>query len=372
MSILCGDPQAHYQAHQKEVNQAIQRVLEGGRYILDKEVGLFEQEFAQYSNVAHGIGVGSGTEALHIALRACSIGAGDEVITVSHTAVATISAIELAGATPVLVDIDPHFYTIDPLKIKEAISPKTKAIVPVHIYGQPADMELINAIAKQHNLKVIEDASQAHGAIDKNNRVGYSGDIGIFSCYPTKNLGAIGDAGIIVTNNAALAQKCRQLREYGWDANRQSQIPGLNSRLDEIQAAILRVYLKHLENDNDLRRRLAAIYTQELSETELILPQPRKGTEHVYHLYVIRSKQRERIKNLLLKHNVHAGIHYPVPVHQQPAYKGRIKTSGVLSNTEATAQEILSLPIFPELKESDVKMIASNIRSLFADSGTPA
>ena len=284
--ILCSNPKAQYLEHQAEIDEAIAHVLEKGRYILGEEVLAFEEEFATYIGVDHGIGVGNCTDAIHLALRACGIGIGDEVITVSHTAVATVAAIELAGATPVLVDIEPDFYTIDPGQLQKAISPKTKAIIPVHLYGQSADLEAVLKIAKQHNLRVIEDCAQATGALYKNRRIGSFGDLACFSFYPTKNLGAIGDGGMIVCNESKLAKKVKCLREYGWDESRVSQFAGVNSRLDELQAAVLRVKLPYLDEDNSKRRKLAKLYDQGLSG--LLLPKIRAEAIPVYHLYEAR------------------------------------------------------------------------------------
>ena len=284
--ILCSNPKAQYLEHQAEIDEAIAHVLEKGRYILGEEVLSFEEEFATYIGVDHGIGVGNCTDAIHLALRACGIGIGDEVITVSHTAVATVAAIELAGATPVLVDIEPDFYTIDPGQLQKAISPKTKAIIPVHLYGQSADLEAVLKIAKQHNLRVIEDCAQATGALYKNRRIGSFGDLACFSFYPTKNLGAFGDGGMVVCNESKLAKKVKCLREYGWDESRISQFAGVNSRLDELQAAVLRVKLPYLDEDNSKRRKLAKLYDQGLSG--LLLPKIRAEAIPVYHLYEAR------------------------------------------------------------------------------------
>jgi dTDP-4-amino-4,6-dideoxygalactose transaminase len=313
--ILCSNPKAQYLSYKSEIDTAISRVLDSGWYILGKEVKAFEKEFTGYIGVAHGIGVGSGTEALHLALVACGIGRGDEVITVSHTAVATVAAIELAGATPVLVDIDPEFYTIDPDKIESAITTHTKAIIPVHIYGHPADMDPIAEIAEKHNLKVIEDCAQAHGATYKGKRVGSFGDMGCFSFYPTKNLGAIGDGGIVVTGDKELAEKARLLREYGWAERYVSHFTGWNTRLDEIQAAILCVKLKHLDDDNSKREHIAEEYNKELGYVDIILPKQRKDSTHVYHLYVIRAERRDALLSFLREKGIGASIHYPEPVH---------------------------------------------------------
>jgi dTDP-4-amino-4,6-dideoxygalactose transaminase len=358
--ILCSNPKAQYLSYKSEIDTAISRVLDSGWYILGNEVRSFEEEFASYIGVAHGIGVGSGTEALHLALCACGIGYGDEVITVSHTAVATVAAIELAGAIPVLVDIDSDFYTIDPEKIKSAITSHTKAIIPVHIYGYPADMGPIVEIAEKHNLKVIEDCAQAHGAKYKEKRVGSIGDIGCFSFYPTKNLGALGDGGMVVTNNEKLAEKAKLLREYGWAERYVSHFAGWNTRLDEIQAAILRVKLKRLDEDNSKRVRIAELYSKELEVCDIILPKQRKDSTHVYHLYVIRSERRDALLAFLKEKGIGVSIHYPVPVHLQPAYRS-LHGCDKLPETEKITKEIISLPIYPELSESDIQTTIKTI-----------
>ena len=361
--ILCGNPQAQYLARRDEIDAALKRVLESGWYILGEEVKAFEEEFANYIGVSYGVGVGSGTEAIHLALVACGIGPGDEVITVSHTATATVAAIELSGATPVFVDIEPDFYTIDPAKLDAAITPRTKAIIPVHIYGLPADMDPILEVAEKHNLRLIEDSAQAHGATYRGKRVGSLGDVGCFSFYPTKNLGAIGDGGMLVTNNIELGQKARLLREYGWTERQVSQFAGWNTRLDEVQAAILRVKLKHLDEDNSKRMRLAEIYNEELSlsTTNLILPKQRENSTHVYHLYVIRSAKRDELLSLLRKKGIGALIHYPVPVHLQPAYNS-LQGHDKLPETEHIAKEIISLPIYPELSEYDLQTVVKAVK----------
>ncbi len=359
--ILCSNPIAQYRSYKSEIDSVISRVLDSGRYILGNEVQLFEEEFANYIGVAHGIGVGSGTEAIHLALASCGIGPGDEVITVSHTAVATVAAIELAGAIPVLVDIDPNFYTIDPKKIESAITSHTKAIIPVHIYGHPADMDPIVEIAGKYNLKVIEDCAQAHGATYQGKRVGSIGDIGCFSFYPTKNLGALGDGGMVVTNNEKLAEKAKLLREYGWAERYVSHFAGWNTRLDEIQAAILRVKLKHLDEDNSKRRRITELYSKELEACDIILPKQRKDSAHVYHLYVIRSEKRDMLLTFLKGKGIGALIHYNVPVHLQPAYRS-LHGCDKLPETEKITKEIISLPIYPELNESDIQTTIKTIR----------
>lgn len=361
--IQCSNPRAQYLAHKTEIDAAIAHVLEKGKYILGEEVQTFEAEFASFIGVTHGIGVSSGTEALHIALVACEIGPGDEVITVSHTAVATVAAIQLAGATPVLVDIEPNFYTMDPNKLTSVITPRTKAIIPVHLYGQPAELAPILAIARENGLRVIEDCAQAHGAIYKSRRVGSYGDMACFSFYPTKNLGALGDGGMVVTDQPELAQRVRLLREYGWAERYISDIPGWNSRLDELQAAILRVKLRYLEQDNLLRARIAEMYKNELNGCGLILPSVREETTHGYHLYVVRVSRRNELQQHLKDKGIFALIHYHMPVHMQPAYKGRLAGCDNLPETERVAREVLSLPMYPELRESEVQKVIEIVRT---------
>jgi len=358
--ILCANPKAQYLSHKGEIDAAISRVLEGGRYILGEEVTAFEEEFSRYIGVRNGVGVGSGTEALHIALAASGIGDGDEVITVSHTAVATVTAIKQTGANAVLVDIEPGYYTLDPSKIEKVITSRTKALVPVHLYGQSADLSSILQIAQKHKLKVIEDCAQAHGATYTGRRVGSIGDMGCFSFYPTKNLGAIGDGGMIVTNDGELAGKMRLLREYGWKERYVSHIPGWNSRLDEMQAAVLRVKLRHLDADNRKRQKIAEIYDSELPGEGLMTPLKRTDSEHVYHLYVVKAKARDEMIRHLKNNNVQASIHYPVPIHLQPAYREHGRSD--LKETEKTAGEILSLPIHPELSSSEIQLVIDAIR----------
>jgi dTDP-4-amino-4,6-dideoxygalactose transaminase len=357
--IPCSDPHAQYAAHKDEIDRAVSAVMDGSRYILGPEVAAFEAEFAAYLGVKHAIGVGSGTDALNVALRACRIGPGDEVITVSHTAVATVSAIEMAGAVPVLVDIDPVGCTIDPGKIEAAITPRTKALIPVHLYGRPADLDPILAIAKKYKLKVIEDCAQSHGAMYKGRRTGSYGDLSCFSFYPTKNLGAIGDGGMVVSNNDELAGRAGLVRQYGWAQRYVSDIPGINTRLDELQAAILRVKLRWLDQDNAARRELAAAYSAGLSGAkDLTLPAAHEG--HVFHLYVVRSPFRDKLLTHLKSKGVGAMVHYPVPVHLQPAYRERFAAAR-LGETERAAREVLSLPMYPELSASEVKQVTAAV-----------
>ena len=361
--ILCANPRLQYLAHKHEIDDAVMRVLNQGRYILSEEVKAFENEFAAYIGVAHGIGVASGTQSLHLALTACGIGAGDEVITVSHTAVATVAAIEQAGAIPVMVDIEPDFFTIDPRRIATVITARTKAIIPVHLYGQPADLNPILEIARTYELRVIEDCSQAHGATYKGRRVGSYGDLACFSFYPTKNLGALGDGGMVVTDQPELAHRLGLLREYGWAERYISLIPGWNSRLDEVQAAILRIKLRYLEQDNAARARIAEMYQDGLNGCEIILPACRQEAGHVYHLYVIRTPQRDALKQHLKKKGIAALIHYPAPVHLHPAYRGRLAGRENLMETERAVPEVLSLPIYPELSNTDVQAVLEAVRT---------
>jgi dTDP-4-amino-4,6-dideoxygalactose transaminase len=337
--------------------------LRGSRYILGPEVEALEQEFAGYIGVRHVIGVGNGTDALEIAIRALAIGPGDEVITVSHTAVATVAAIESAGAVPVLVDVDPLHYTLNPTKLGAVLTNRTRAVIAVHLYGQAADLDSIGDFCRRNNLALIEDVSQAHGAKWKGQRLGSVGHVGCFSCYPTKNLGAIGDAGLISTNDEALSRRIRILREYGWQQRYVSDIPGRNSRLDEVQAAILRIKLQHLDVDNEKRRRLAAQYSNLLNGSSIHIPKIRTGAEHVFHLYVIRTNRRQELMERMNSNGIYPGVHYPKPIHLQPAYKGRIRLSESLDVTEMLSREVVSLPIYPELSIEMVGRVISAVNA---------
>lgn len=364
--ILCSQPGAQTSARRAVIDAAIARVLDSGWYVLGREVESFEAEFAAYLGCSHAVGVNSGTDALRLALAALGIAAGDEVVTVSHTAVATVAAIEQTGAVPVLVDIDPLYYTLDPARLEAAIGPRTKAVVVVHLYGQAADMDAILEIARRHGLKVIEDCAQATGALWKGQRVGTLGDAGCFSFYPTKNLGAIGDGGAVVTNNAQLAECVRSLREYGWRGDRVSHIQGVNSRLDEMQAAILRAKLPFLDEENQRRREIAARYDGALGAL-VGIPARRSSGEHVFHLYVVRLPDRDTVMAALKGHGVAAGIHYAAAVHQQPAYAGRLRGAGHLPETERAVGEILSLPIYPELSEGAVGEVIQALIGVVAE-----
>jgi dTDP-4-amino-4,6-dideoxygalactose transaminase len=362
------DPKAGYLAHQAEIDSAIQRVLNSGWYILGREVESFEQEFAAYIGVRHAIGVGNGTDALELSLRACDVGPGDSVFTVSHTAVATVAAIELVGAAPVLVDIDPVTYTMDPNCLEDAIknarhqpsaiSYKPKAILPVHLYGQPADMPSILEIANRHGLCVIEDCAQSHGATLKGRMTGAWGGIAAFSFYPTKNLGALGDGGMVVTENAALGERVRLLQQYGWRKRYISDIPGGNSRLDELQAAILRVKLRYLDEENMRRQSLSEKYDTLLADTGFSLPGVRADATHVFHQYAICLPQRDALRTYLRQTGTETLIHYPMPVHFQPAYQGRIPLVAPLPWTEQVARQVVSLPMFAQLSDDQVRRVS--------------
>ncbi|KXK13500.1 MAG: Glutamine--scyllo-inositol transaminase [Chloroflexi bacterium OLB14] len=356
--IFALDLQAQYESIRAEIDSAIQQVLSKGSFILGDEVSVFEAEFAKYCRASHGIGVGTGTDALFLSLLSCEVQTGDEVIAPSHTAVATIAAIELTGAKPVLVDIDIQRYTLDLQHIEKAITKKTKAIIPVHLYGCPANLEPIIEVARPKNIFVIEDCAQAHGAKYHGQPVGSHGDIAAFSFYPTKNLGAFGDGGMVVTDNSALAEKATLLRQYGWKNRYISQIKGTNSRLDELQAAMLRVKLKYLDIWNRRRRELANHYLRLLADTNLILPTQPSDCEHVYHQFVVRYSKRDDLQKFLQQKGIHTAIHYPVPVHLQPAYTNLGYPKGSLPNTEKISTEILSLPLYPELTEEQVKFVS--------------
>ncbi len=360
--IVQANPGASYTAYQQEIDEAVRRVLSGGWYILGKEVETFETEFAAYCESRYALGVGNGTDAIELALRALEIGAGDEVITTGHTAVATAAAIELAGAVPVLVDIEPDFYTLDPAAVQQAITPRTRAIIAVHLYGLPADLNPLRAIAEKHQLYLIEDCAQAHGARYHGCQVGSIGIIGTFSFYPTKNLGAFGDGGAVVTQDKILYERMKALRQYGWRSHYISDETGINSRLDELQAAILRVKLRYLDRDNQRRRDLVRIYDEILEPAALIRPSVRPQTEPVYHLYVVQVEQREQLMQRLRERGIGTGIHYPQPIHCQPAYRGRVRTvPDDLPVLMAVTPKIVSLPLYPELSAEDVQLTAKTL-----------
>jgi len=355
------DLKKQYGSIRAELDDAISRVLSKGSFILGAEVTAFEKEFAEYCEVSHAVGVASGTEALQLALMACGVGENDEVLIPAHTAVATISAVEASGANPILVDVDPARYTLDPNLLAEKITPRTRAVVPVHLYGCPVDMNPIVQFAREHNLFVVEDCSQAHGALYQGRKVGAWGDVAAFSFYPTKNLGAFGDGGAVVTSDEVLAEMARLLRQYGWKEHYISSIKGINSRLDELQAGILRVKLQHLNQWNARRIQLAGLYHDLLSGTELILPVQPKSSSHVFHQYVIRCSRRDELKEYLSGRGIHTLVHYPVPIHFQPAYANLGWAVGSLPNSEQAAREVLSLPMYPELTEEKISLVCRAI-----------
>lgn len=361
VTIPLVDLKAQYIMLKEEIEQAIQNVIDKTNFILGEDVELFEKEFASFSMATYGIGVGSGTEALHLSLLALGIGQGDEVITTSNTFVATVLAISYTGARPVLVDVDPETYNIDTSLIRKVITRKTRAIIPVHIYGQSVDMDPIREIAKEYDLKIIEDACQAHGAEYKGKRVGSIGDIGCFSFYPGKNLGAYGDGGMAVTNDEGIAQKIKMLRNYGSKIKYHHEFKGFNSRLDTIQAAILAVKLKKLEQWNETRRRHARRYNEWLREGDIVTPVEKDYARHIYHIYAIRVKDRDKLLEYLRSKGVFAGIHYPVPVHLLNAYRDLGYKEGDFPVTEKLSREILSLPMYPELAEGQIEYVCKNI-----------
>ena len=367
-SIPQSSPGIEYRECRREIDAAIQRVLESGWYILGREVETFEEEFAAYIGVAQAIGVANGTDALELALRATGVGPGDAVYTVSHTAVATVVAIERTGAMPVFVDIDESTFTLDPDRLEVAIAgdprpggARPRAIVAVHLYGQLAPMPAILDIARRHGLTVIEDCAQAHGARLEGRLAGTWGDIASFSFYPTKNLGALGDGGAVTANDPVLAERVRELRQYGWRERYVSSVPGMNSRLDEIQAAVLRAKLPHLDAGNARRRAIAARYDAALEASSIRPPAVASAGEHVYHQYVIRTAQRGALAASLARQGIGTAIHYPVPVHGQPAYVNRCPIPGTLAATEAIAGEILSLPMFPTLGDDAIDRVSGAI-----------
>lgn len=376
------DPRAAYLQQRQTLDQAFHTVMERGWYILGQECKAFEEEFSAYLGPQMGaLGVGSGTDALHVAFRVLGIGPGDGVVTVSHTAVATVAAIELAGATPILVDVDRVSMTMHPERLEEILALaregklqgaqdlRIKAIVPVHLYGHPADMPALMGIAEKYDLHVIEDSCQAHGAEISGRKVGTWGVFSAFSFYPTKNLGAFGDGGALVSPRSELLAEAERMRQYGWKDRYISETRGFNSRLDELQAALLRVRLSRLDEDNAWRRQLASFYGQGLRAAELCLPVEKFG-HHVFHQYVVRSDRRDQLKRYLEEQGVMTAIHYPLPVHLQPAYIGRLP-AGPLPETEALWQQILSLPMYPGLSQEDAERVCAVIR-MWANNQGPA
>ena len=355
-----------YEDIKDEIKGPVEKVVTSGGFILGEDVKLFEQEFPDYCGVKHGVGVNSGTDALFLACLACGIGKGDEVIVMPYTYIATALGISMAGARPVFVDIEEKTYNIDVSKIEKAITKKTKAILPVHLYGHPADMDPIMAIAKKHKLKVIEDCAQAHGALYKNKKVGSFGDAACFSFYPTKNLGAFGDGGMVITNSEEMKERLLLLRDYGRKGRYEHILKGYNSRLDTLQAAILRVKLKHLDEWDEKRRKNACLYTKLFKENRLdvICPYEADYAKHVYHLYPVRIKNRKEVMEKLTEKSIRTLIHYPIPIHLQNAYKDLGYKKGDFPVSEKCCEEILTLPMYPELSKEEIKYVVDAFKEI--------
>lgn len=358
------DLKTQYHSIKTEIDAAISGILESSQFILGREVVAFETDFARYNGTDSAIGTNSGTSALHLALLAAGVGPGDEVITVPFTFVATVAAIGYTGAKPVFVDIDPASFTMDPNLLEKAITPRTKVILPVHLYGQPADMDPIMEIARRHKLLVIEDACQAHGAEYRGRKVGSIGEMGCFSFYPGKNLGAYGEGGAVVSSNAEFVRTIRMLRDWGAEKKYQHVLKGYNYRMEGLQGAILRVKLGHLNAWTDARRAHGAHYTKVLADSEVATPREMPYARHVYHVYAVRSKERDRLQQALQEQGVQTGIHYPIPVHLLPAYSDLGHHPGDFPHSEQAANEVLSLPMYPELTRQQTDLVASAVEAV--------
>jgi len=357
---------AQYRTIEGEIGEATSRVIQQSDFILGREVSLFEEEFAAFCEAKYAIGVDSGTSALELALRAYDIGPGDEVITAANSFIASALAISHAGARPILVDVDPSTYTVDVSAIEKAITPRTKAVIPVHLYGHPAHMNPIRELADKHGLVIIEDACQAHGTRYKGRRTGSLGHAAAFSFYPGKNLGAYGDGGIVVTNDRGIARRLEMLRNYGQKEKYQHLFRGYNRRLDTLQAAVLRVKLRYLEKWNAARRWNAVLYHKFLDGCGLLLPGEAPGAESVWHLYVIRAEQRDALKEHLISRGISASIHYPIPIHVQPAYLDLGYKKGDFPVTESCAHQVLSLPMYAEISQDQIEYVAKTIRNFLS------
>lgn len=371
ITIPQANPGAGYRALKAEIDTAVARALDSGWYILGGEGRAFEEEFSAWLGAGKTVGCGNGTDAIALALRGLGIGPGCAVATVSHTAVATVAAVEMVGATPLLIDIDPVHYTLDPAALADALAhppaglPPVRAVILVHLYGQPGDVLAIRDICRQHGLALIEDCAQAHGARQDGQRVGTFGDAATFSFYPTKNMGALGDGGAVVMHDTTQATEVAALRQYGWHKHYISDSAGVNSRLDELQAAILRVKLKHIDAQNTRRQAIAAAYDAALEGSSLVRPARRPGADHVFHLYVVRSPERDALQVRLREAGIGSGIHYPAPVHLQPAYDRRVAMGHTgLAQTERASREVLSLPLYPELTDEQVARVCAVLRGL--------
>jgi dTDP-4-amino-4,6-dideoxygalactose transaminase len=371
VSVPQANPGAGYRALKAEIDAAVFRALESGWYILGQELRSFESEFAAWLGATAAIGCGNGTDALALALRALGVGPGMGVVTVSHTAVATVAAIEMVGATPLLIDIEPDYYTMDPAELEAVLDhpppglPPIRAVIVVHLYGQPAALERIMSACRRHGIPVIEDCAQAHGATIGERKVGTFTEVASFSFYPTKNLGALGDGGMVAAPDVARAADIAALRQYGWRTHYISDSVGVNSRLDELQAAVLRVKLRHLDAQNARRRTIAAAYDAALHGTSVAPPVRRSGVGHVFHLYVLRTPDRAALQARLRAAGIGTGIHYPSPVHLQPAYRGRVALGpSACHATEVAAEQVLSLPMYPELTDSQVAQVCETLRQI--------
>jgi dTDP-4-amino-4,6-dideoxygalactose transaminase len=363
------DLREQHRAIAEEVEAAMRGVMERGDFVLGGDVEAFEVEFASFCEAGHAVGLDSGLSALEIGLRALGVGPGDEVLTPVNSFIASSSAISFTGATPVWVDVDPRTYTIDVQAAGSLVTPRTRAIMPVHLYGQPADMDAVLALARKHRLKVVEDACQAHGARYKGRRVGSLGDFAAFSFYPAKNLGAYGDGGMLTTNDAELAERVRVMRNYGQRRKYEHVEMAWNRRLDTLQAAVLRVKLRRLDEWNDARRRHAAVYSRVLEGAGLQLPVAAPYAEHVYHVYVVQARERDRVLRCLHELGIGAGLHYPVPIHLQEAYRSRGQGPGSFPVAEKLAGRVLSLPMYPELRQDQIERVADAVWDVAFSSG---
>ena len=360
------DLKAQYQSIKPEIDAAIARVLDTSQFVLGSEVAAFEQEFATYCGAAECIALNSGTSALHLALLAAGVGPGDDVITVPFTFVASVAAILYVGARPILVDIESRSFTMDPAAIEAAITPRTKAIMPVHLYGQPADMDPILEVAKRNNLVVIEDAAQAHCAKYKGRPVGSIGDLACFSFYPTKNLGAYGEGGAVTTSNAEYARRIRMLRDWGQDRKYHHVLRGFNYRMEGLQGAILRVKLRHLDQWTEARRAAASKYNRLLADCGIKLPTEMPWARHVYHVYTLRTEDRDALQGALQAEGIQTAVHYALPAHLQPAYADLGYSRGVFPQSENAAKEVLSLPMYPEITDTQIRKVAQGLSNLAA------
>ena len=357
MEVLFVDLKREYESIGPEVDDSIKRVLKSGWFVLGHELELFENEYSVYIGSKHGVGVNSGTDAIFLSLKALDIGEGDEVITVSHTFLSTVDSIVRCGAKPVFIDIEPDTYCMDTSKIQEKTTTRTRAIIPVHLYGHPVDMDPIIDIAEQHGLFVVEDACQAHGSEYKRRKVGGMGTVGCFSFYPTKNLGGYGESGMVVTNDGAIAERIRSLRNHGQSSKYRHDVIGLNSRMDELQASILLAKLKHLDSWNSRRRAIARKYVELLDDTGITLPVEKEYGKHVYHQFVIRHRHRDGIRQQLANDDIQSLMHYPIPVHKQKAY-ANMSLKASLPVTEKACEEILSVPMNPWLEDSEISEVS--------------